>query len=419
MGFVFDRTPASALTDNERLYSCTDDSDCNVLSFTAVICDPTEYPDEWAEEGDWGLYNACKDDYFAGNMDSFIVGPERTVSAGQYLLVVPSVSPSSVTGNKPITLKATISWSTNSFVFVADEDDYSYAEEIPKSTLPTTTYKNGKKTETASWQDSSVTHPEDSTETVAYERFGNQWVSFYIAAGSWATDVANNLALSSETEFGTFFLQAINEGGGQGEIFYVNDNPEYTAVAGTTDAVNADGVSVKLKKISPVSTTIDFGGQSASDDATLSSLYVKNTSETVTYPLDPAFSQSALPQAVFSTKVPSATGEVKIIATAHDNAAQNMKIFDGNVENTASGGDSMLPAVPSTPIVGTGTKSLNPGHNYYTIAVTSENGNIQNEVVDVYQLSSDATPQESYGNWPELHECLYARYGLDYGELYN
>ena len=177
LGFVFDRTPASAITDNERLYSCTDDSDCNEFYFTAVICDPAEFADameadddeDGVPDGNSGLFSACWASYGDGELDSFIVNSERTVAAGQYLLVVPTINPSETTGNKPISLKATIAWSSNSFEFVThsyggSDAPTSLAAAIDIDNLPS--YKKGTKTN--KWKNSEA--------TISCKRLNNCWV---------------------------------------------------------------------------------------------------------------------------------------------------------------------------------------------------------------------------------------------------
>lgn len=140
--------------------------------------------------------------------------------------------------------------------------------------------------------------------------------------------------------------------------------------------------------------TINFVGNSASTDATLSALSVKSSDNTITYPLTPEFNATtaATPRNTFSTIVPSSASSVNIHATANDNNAQDIKLFNGEwtdqqVSNDTDASKSIVSG-STVPIVGIGNKTLATGDNKFTIAVTSQSGNIQNEIVSIYKLSS-------------------------------
>ena len=192
---------------------------------------------------------------------------------------------------------------------------------------------------------------------------------------------ASATPMTNDTSVLIFALKAKSTlpGGGSSQIHLSETIDEGTDIS-DYDAQNYKSTSEQF--------TINYTGTSTSTDATLSALSVSNGS--TIYPITPELNATtaAIAQNVFSTKVPSSASQVTISATANDSKAQKIRMFDGNVEDTDTGGTVISGS--SIPVIGTGVKSVNPGYNYFTLAVTAQSGDVQNEVVEVYRLSNDA-----------------------------
>lgn len=314
-----------------------------------------------------GLRN-CYADFIAGNLNSYIVSSDTLINADDYLLIVPHVVPDTTYSINDVLLYFTI---PNTMT-------------ILKSSSSTNVWSIK---ETTDWDKTQVPAWDDEEEDYVYP-----WVANLPTYQASSSRVVNRIKYGSGIKVGLsqdtmmpYFGVKVNsdiQAGGDGIIHIGKDKTEDSSMS------DYDGNVILY---STTDYQANYGGTAPSQDATLSSLSVTKTDGSVTYPLSPSFTTdtASINQKEYSTKVPSGVSQVKINATANDNGAQDIRIFDGNVENTDSGGSSIVSGT-TTPIVGVGTKSVNPGANEFTIAVTSENGNILNQVVNIYRLSNDA-----------------------------
>lgn len=366
-------TCASVSTDGAfargtNLDVCQETATCNNLSYRIVRCDAATHGDLSTYYG----FTACAeaDDWTSGYR--YLLKKDEIVAKDQYLMVKVFLEPASDSVAQPNAGNIIVGWDTTHFTLqqLEDANNPPYAWDFNLGAARTDNYTslypypvNGR----SAWYSIDTAN--------AGVTAGASKISIQFSSSEGAP------TLSDPTEIAYFMLKADGanvEAGGAAEIYFDEDNTSFTQ-SGTTLKY---GVS---------DYTVDFGGNAQSEDATLSSLSITKTDGSVTYPLDPAFTQTtaAENQKVYSTKVPSDVSQIKINATANDDKVQGIKLFDGDVSDTSTGGTSITDT-STIPVVGVGTKSLNPGDNEFTIAVTSENGNILNQVVDVYKLSNDA-----------------------------
>lgn len=302
---------------------------------------------------------SCYNDYQKGKLNAYIVDNDSRVDVDDYILIMMYIKPE--TEHEIGSAQMRLSFNTSDFTAVKSG----------------TTFLNG-------FDKTQITNEDDENNWGSTVSLANDKVTALATDGSIADDSLTPAPLETDTCLGYFALKVNSgiQGGGQSTI-----------TVGATKAAGSDVSDYGGASLSYTATNfvINFAGETASTDATLSSLTVTKTDGSVTYPLDPTFTSStaAINQNEYSTKVPSSVSQVKINATANDNKVQDIKLFDGNVDDTSTGGTSIADTT-TTPVVGTGTKSVNPGANEFTIAVTSENGNILNQVVDIYRLSNDA-----------------------------
>lgn len=350
--------------DNSYL-PCTSSS-CTEMYFTAVRCDATRY-NNFANITD---VESCMSDYLDGQLSGYELANGAQADAGSYILFVMNIRGDVGNATNMIGMNTRVQFDTNVFSYVATK----------------------KITGTGARQKITDVPQADvfvSTELPPYDTSGTQYghtFTYNTGLFTWQLDGASQgdeiFAGDPPSRFGGVLLKVADTlNTDQTTLSFVDNNP------GNTQLTDADSQPLPHNSTNFV---VNFQSAAKSEDATLGSLSVTKTDGSTTYPLDPAFSQSAAAQTVFSTKVPSGVSQIKINATAHHDKAQDIRVFDGNVTATDTGGTSIADTTV-TPIVGVGTKSLGYGANEFTIAVTSENGNVQNEVVSVYRLSSDAT----------------------------
>ena len=335
----------------------------DVQTNTQVYLDIFNCNSSYYDMSNYGL-SSCYIDYKNGSAIGVPVTSETRLNADDYLLIIPHVNPDLNYQIKDVLIYFTIPQSMS--VVISDgavESNYDGDESK---------WDNGQistgsgRTLYAPWASKAPTY-NSSTRRIMDRIYFN---------GS----MDRPLGLLKDTYMPYFGVKIDStvQGGGAATIHIGADKTE--------DSTMAD-FSSNVILYSTTDFVANYGSTAKSSDATLSSLTVKNDS--ITYPLSPEFLPSAAPQTVFSTKVPSNISQVTISATATNDKVQDIRMFDGDVADTSSGGTSIVDTT-TIPIVGTGTKSLNPGTNEFTLAVTAEDGTIQNEVVSVYQLSSDA-----------------------------
>lgn len=315
-----------------------------------------------------------------GTASGFLVGENDKIAAGDNLVIAIKFVPSSYKNTYPKTIIDTVTYSTDYFTTVKKNNAF-YSYTIAKQ-LPYTTEEQ--------WDDEL-----EDNKTVTITQYNNTLTN--VNAGAVVQQiqpksVSGSPAINKAAYLG-FFTLSVNENipaGAQATIGFNDATPTNMVLSGP---IGGAVTKFPYKKTDYV---LNFAGDSASTDATLSALSVKNSSDTVTYPLTPAFDSTTAqnPRTIFSTKVPSSVTSVNIHATANDNNAQDIKLFTGEKtdQEVANDTDSSKSIVSgsSIPIVGIGNKVVTTGENKFTIAVTSQSGNIQNEIVSVYKLSADA-----------------------------
>lgn len=349
---LINATSVSAL-DSGGWNPCSNASNCNTFTLEAIRCDSNTY-DLTTDDG----FTACYDDYMeADDPDSYPyrIGPNDKINADTYILFLLNLTPTDTAANNLVKANIRIDWDPN--VIIMPETDLGDPYYWDISSYP--------KTKKASYSLDATNKPFEGTLI-------------------WQVDGQSvGTPLNNEIQIGYFMLKTLSEvpGGSQTTVAFNDANAGTFDLSSTTSGTHLPHNSNSF--------TLNFAGEEKSTDATLSSLTVSKTDGSVTYPLSPEFSQSAAPQTVFSTKVPSSVSQIKISATANNDKVQDIKLFDGNVQDTVSGGTSIKQS--TIPVVGVGTKTVTTGTNEFTIAVTSENGNIQNEVVSIYKLSNDST----------------------------
>ena len=345
-----------------NLDQCTDSAHCNNLTFRILRCDASTHGDL----DTWDGLGACVGGDDGTDSYGFLVKEGDVIAKDDYIVVKAMVDPTDIDADRFNNGAAMVGWDTNYFsiVYLDDVPAWSY-DTTCNALFPYPCTKQGPK-----WKPAYSVDEANGGLTPAGDEVSIQFNSADSAP-----------AISEYTELGYVYLKADGASvasGGAGEIFFDNAWSSFDR-AGDPKQYNSTDFQA------------DFGGQSLSTDATLSSLLVTKTDGSTTYPLNPTFTPTtaAENQKVYSTKVPSDVSQIKISATANDNKVQGIKLFDGDVSDTSTGGTSIADTT-TTPVVGTGTKSVNPGANEFTIAVTSENGNILNQVVNIYRLSNDA-----------------------------
>lgn len=319
----------------------------------AVRCDATTY-NGLAKKAN---LTSCYNDYQAGRINQYIIGNDTKVDVDDLILVMLYIKPEDAHDIG----SAQVRMSFNDSDFSAVKSGSTFLNGFDKNQI--------------------YSEDDDSYNWTSTVSLKNNYVTALATDGFIMDDSLTPSPLSEDTCLGYFALKVNSgvEGGGQSTLT-IGPNK-----ASGSDISDYDGNGLAYTVTNFI---INFAGETASTDATLSSLTVQNAAGNITYPLDPTFSSSAAAQSVFSTNVPSSISQVKISATATDSKVQDIRMFDGNVVDTSTGGTSIKGS--TIPVVGTGTKSVVTGDNYFTIAVTSENGNIQNEVVKVHKLSNNA-----------------------------
>lgn len=305
-----------------------------------------------------------------GKANSYLIGSDTKVAEGDLIVVAIKFTPATYQGVYPQTVVDTVTYNTDYFETVKKTNkfySYTITEQLPYY------YDEDEERNVANYDN-----------TLTNQNAGAVVQQIYAKSG--VTDRIDKTAY-----LGFFVLNTINApSGGQATIGFNDATPTNMVLSGPVSGVET---KFPYKK---TDTVLNFAGESSSTDATLSSLSVKNSDNTVTYPLTPSVAPNpyATPRNTFSTKVPSSVSTINIHATANDNNAQDIRLFTGEktdteVENDTDASKSIVTG-SSIPIVGIGTKAVTTGENKFTVAVTSQSGNVQNEIVSVYKLSSNA-----------------------------
>lgn len=355
---MLERTSNVVAYGSQTATVCSDPNDCNTLSYRVIRCNSSAY-DLTAMSGVIGCFEDDRDDGFSSDY-SYLLKSTDKVSSGDYLLFEAWLEPTSVADQQTFKGNITSSWNTDYFSIpvVSDPDDCFWESDSGSALC----------------YDSSLYAKRPTINAFDIKANAPNEISFQYT-------LKNTQSITRETLLYYFMLKAKDNlpGGTQTEVVFNDTTPTMTTLTS----------SAGKSQHQVVDYTINTAGQSSSDNANLSALTVTKVDSTTSYPLSPTFSPTAMSQSVFSTKVPSGISQIRINATAEDNNVQRIKLFTGNVGNTQSGGEE-ISDTSTTPVVGTGTKSVNPGQNLFTIATTAQDGTIKNVVVDVYRLSSDA-----------------------------
>lgn len=353
-------------------HTCSDPNNCSAFTIEVYRCEGT------CVANNLGQF-ASK--IANGTASSYLVGDSDKIAAGDNLVIAIKFVPAKYQNTYPKTFTDTVTYNTDYFTTVKKANGTFYSYTIAKQ-LPYTTEEQ--------WDDEA-----EDYKTVTIAQYTNTLTN--VNAGAVVQQVQPKSVSGSpaidKTAYTGFFSLSVNENipaGAQATIGFNDSTPTNMVLSGP---INGTVTKFPYKKTDYV---LNFAGDSASTDATLSALAVKNSTNTVTYPLTPTFdsTSAATPRNTFSTKVPSSVSSINIHATANDNNAQDIRLFDGEktdqeVENDTDPTKSIVSG-SSVPIVGIGNKTVVTGENKFTIAVTSQSGNVQNEIISVYKLSNDA-----------------------------
>lgn len=273
-------------------------------------------------------YDACIDNYLAGDMDSFEVPNGGDVEPGDIIMIIPmyTVGTDSLTTG----FNASIKYDSNMISILDDPETpgtmYSYFDN---ETYPHTgTNKKIK----ANWTFESNNVTETSEITII------------------SSDQVTFLPLDSDLELGYFYAQ-VSDTATPGTSL----NLKYSDEDGAMWFSDADGAELEFTK---TNFTMNIYG-SQSHDATLKNISVKNGS--TEYQVIPGLNTTDRDYIVY---VPNNITSIDLNADANNEYAS---------------------------VASLGTKSLNIGENKFDIIVTSQFGNIETYTVNVYRLSDDAT----------------------------
>lgn len=273
-------------------------------------------------------YDACLDNYLAGNMDSFEVTNGGDVEPGDIIMIIPMYT----VGTDHLTtgINASIKYDSSMISILNDPETpdamYYYFDN---ETYPHT--GTGKRIK-ANW----TFEPNNVTATSEITIISSDLVTF--------------LPLDSDLELGYFYAQVSDTA-----IPGTSINLNYSDEAGAMWFSDESGASLEFTK---TNFTMNIYG-SQSHDATLKSISVKNGS--TNYEVMPELNTTNRDYIVY---VPNNITSVDLSALANNEYAIVSKL---------------------------GTKSLNVGENNFDIIVTSQFGNIETYNVNVYRLSDDAT----------------------------